>query len=195
MKVIDFIFPKKCLECGSEGKYICETCIEKVPPGGWTNLGGIKVYSVWRYSGVVRKAILALKYKFVTNIAKEIIEYANLPPSFQNLIPIPSYWYRQNQRGFNQAELIGKELALKVGWKMIPDVLIKTKFTSPQVGLRGTPRRKNLLGSFSVKPGSALPKSVLLFDDVLTTGSTLMEAASVLKAAGVRKIWCLTIAR
>jgi len=195
MGVIDFIFPKECLECKNPGRYICEDCIKKVPRGGWSNLGGIKVYSVWKYKGVIRKAIIALKYKFSTQIADELIGYISLKPSSFSLIPVPMHWYKQNQRGFNQTELLGKKLASKMGWKYFPNFLIKKKSTPPQVGLSGSPRRQNLKGVFSLNTRIKLPDSVLLFDDVLTTGSTLKEAAKVLKKAGVKKVWCLTIAR
>ena len=189
MGVIDFIFPKKCLECGKEGKYICEDCIMKVGPGGPN--------SIWRYQGVVRKAIIALKYKFATEIADELVSYINLPPSHNCLVPIPSHWYRQNIRGFNQAELLGEKLAVKMGWKFLPNLLVKTHPTPPQVGLKGTPRRQNLRGVFAVSPNILVSQypSIILFDDVLTTGSTRKEASKVLKEAGVKKLWCLTIAR
>ncbi len=187
MNVIDFIFPKKCLECGREGKYICKDCIGKVAPGG--------PKSIWRYQGVVRKAIIALKYKFATQIADELVGYINLPQSRICLVPIPSHWHKQNIRGFNQAELLGEKLAKKMGWKFLPNLLIKTRPTPPQVGLKGASRRQNLDGVFSLNSGFKIPNSVLLFDDVFTTGSTLKEASKVLKVAGVKKVWCLTLAR
>lgn len=189
MSIIDFIFPKKCLECGKEGKYICWDCVKKVTPGGPN--------SIWRYERVVRKAIIALKYKFAIEIADELISYISLPPSKQTLVPIPSHWYKQNLRGFNQSELLGKKLAVKMGWKFIPDLLIKKKSTPPQVGLRGLPRRQNLRGVFAVNsniPISQYP-SILVFDDVVTTGSTIKEAIKVLLAAGAQEVRSLTIAR
>lgn len=196
MSLVDFIFPKKCLECGAPGKHVCQACIKKILPGGWAKMGGLRVYSIWEYRGVVRKAIIALKYKFVTEIAEELVGYINLIPSTQTLVPIPSHWYRQNLRGFNQAELLGKRIAIKMGWKFIPDFLTKKSSTLPQVGLKGTPRRQNLRGVFALNSNFQIPDSaVVIFDDVLTTGSTLKEAAKVLKKAGVKKLWCLTIAR
>lgn len=188
MGLIDFIFPKKCLECGREGRYICEGCIKKVSPGG--------PGSIWRYQGVVRKAIIALKYKFATEIADELIGYIDLLPSAQTLVPIPSYWYKQNLRGFNQAALLGEKLASKMGWKFIPDLLIKKKFTPSQVGLKGLPRHQNLQGAFSLNTKyKILNTSYVVFDDVYTTGSTLKEAIYILRAAGARNVRGLTIAR
>lgn len=187
MGVIDLIFPKKCLECGTPGKYICEECVKKVPAGGPN--------SIWKYQGVVRKAIIALKYKFATEIVDELISYINLPPSHQTLVPIPSHWYKQNLRGFNQTELLGEKLATKMGWKFIPDLLIKKKFTSPQVGLKSNIRKNNLTGAFTLNPKYKIQDNYLLFDDVLTTGSTLKEARNVLISDGAKEVSHLTIAK
>jgi ComF family protein len=195
MNVIDFIFPKKCLECGREGKYICETCIRKVRPGGWITLNEIKVYSIWKYEGVVKKAIIALKYKFATEVAKELINYVTLRPSKKLLVPIPSHWLKENLRGFNQSALLGEKLALKMGWEFAPKLLVKRRSTVSQVGLKKEARRQNLLDAFSLNSPDQVPNSVVLFDDVYTTGSTLEEAIKILKRAGIKKIWCLTVAR
>lgn len=200
MNIFDLIFPKKCLECRKEGQYICSDCLEKVPPAGWNREG---VYSIWKYEGVIRKAIIALKYKYVAEIANELSELSVKKLSERHfslsatLVPIPLYWYRKNFRGFNQSEEIGKLVAEKMGWKFIPDLLIRNKSTIPQVQLTGSARRRNLRGVFSFN-SNYVPStmySVLIFDDVLTTGSTLREASKVLRKNGARKVLCLTIAR
>lgn len=195
MGLIDFIFPKKCLECKTEGRYICESCIGKVPVGGWIDLGETKVYSAWRYEGVVRKAIIALKYKFATEIADELVGYIKLKTSSQNLVPIPLHWRRQNTRGFNQSELLGQKLASKMNWKYTPSLLIKSRPTPPQVGLKRDTRQSNLKGAFALNPKFKIPTSVLIFDDVYTTGSTLKEVVKTLRNSGAKKVWCLTVAR
>src|SRR5687767_11382771 len=102
MSVLDLIFPKSCLECGLIGKYICKTCLEKVPLVGWH---GKRNYSVWGYKGVVRKALISLKYKYSTDIAKElsnevvkILRLEVLRPNEGLLIPIPLHWQKKNLR-------------------------------------------------------------------------------------------------
>ena len=77
----------------------------------------------------------------------------------------------------------------------MPDLLIKQKSTTSQTELSGDARKLNLKDAFVVTPGFQLQNSVILFDDVFTTGSTLMEAAEVSKRGGVEKVWGLTIAR
>lgn len=200
MNLFDFIFPKKCLGCGADGKYICENCIQKVGKGGW--LG--RNYAIFRYEGVIRKAIIALKYKYSTEIIKELQSYVVTELKKQNfvgsnyLIPIPLYKKRFNERGFNQSEEVGRLIAKAMGWQFESNLLIKTKNTKHQVGLKGLDRRKNLSGVFSVIPNYSLTTNncqLVLFDDVYTTGSTIKEATKTLEKVGFKNVWSLTIAR
>lgn len=202
MNFLDLLFPKYCLECGKESKYICEVCYSKVSPYGRNGNN----YSIFKYEGVIRKAIISLKYKFATDIADELV-LAVLPklttyhfPHSTILVPIPLYKTRENWRGFNQTELIGEKLAKTMNWKYIPDLLIRNKNTTPQVGLKGVARRSNLSGVFTVcsdylSNSLVIHSSVVLFDDVYTTGSTINEAKKVLENAGFTKIYSLTLAR
>ncbi len=199
MDILNLIFPKTCLNCRKEGVYICDYCLAKVKKGGVFQ----NTLSIFRYEGVIKKAIIALKYKYSTEIAKELadicvrnLQLMNLPHNCL-LIPIPLYWRRENFRGFNQSAEVGKLVASKMGWKFIPDLLIKKKPTASQVELSVGERRRNLQGVFSFNSKyklSSIP-NILIFDDVFTTGSTLKEATKVLKHAGIKKVWGLTVAR
>lgn len=223
MTLLDFIFPKTCLECGKDGPYLCADCVAKVKLAkpicpycerssidGLTHIKCAKKYglngliSIWEYEGVVRSAILALKYKYSLEVGSELssvfVDYIHnssfLIPNSSILVPIPIHWYRQNFRGFNQSDLVGREVAKALGLKFIPDLLIKKKPTISQVELKGDERRQNLKGVFAINPSyKLLATSYLLFDDVFTTGSTLREAAKTLKRAGAGKVWGLAIAR
>lgn len=203
MSIIDLVFPKSCLGCGKDGVYICDSCTGKVPLLGWHSGS---VFSVWRYKGVIRQAILALKYKYSTEIAKEIaIRTVNLlkKREFKTkdivLIPVPLFRVKQNLRGFNQSEEIGKLVAKEMNWGFAPNLLIKKKQTKSQVELRGSERRENLKGVFELNSNVDLStlkgKTILIFDDVYTTGSTLKEASEVIKNKELKKIYGLTIAR
>jgi competence protein ComFC len=200
MGVLDLIFPKTCLSCDHEGKYICDSCLAKVRHCGMRE----EAFSVFRYEGVIRKAIISLKYKYSTEIAKELadlcirnLKSANLTTKNYLLIPIPLHWHRQNIRGFNQSEEIGKLVAKGMNWKYEPNLLVKTISTKSQVSLKSGLRHKNLKGVFSLNPNCVLSTAypVLIFDDVFTTGSTIREATKVLKHAGFERIWGVTIAR
>jgi len=118
-------------------------------------------------------------------------------PKSSILIPVPLHSRRQRWRGFNQAELLGKILAEKFNWQVRTDILVRHKHTKPQVDLKGKERKNNIRGAFKITPKAKIKnlKKVWLFDDVWTTGSTLRECGQVLKRAGVRKVWGLTLAR
>jgi ComF family protein len=219
---LDLLFPKSCLNCGLGGKYICDDCLRKVHYAkpicpvcekssidGFTHikcktkLGIDGLTAVWDYEGVIRKAILSLKYKYSTEVGKELISQLvnwlisqrELLHSTSCLLPIPMHWYRQNVRGFNQSIEVGRIVSSEMGWDFSPELLIKKKQTVSQVELKGEERRQNLKGVFSLDSRFLIPDSVVLFDDVFTTGSTLKEATKVLKRAGVQKVWGLTVAR
>lgn len=223
MGVVDLLFPKQCLNCKRKGRYVCSECIVRTPKprqicpvcerpsvDGMTHakcrrplsLDGLT--SVFSYNGIVRKAILGFKYKFALEVAKELADYMQgyllketlYLPKDPVLIPVPLFWLRSNWRGFNQAEVIGKIVAEKMGWKYQPGLLIRKKLKRPQTELKKDERSENVRGVFALNPSYKLQAtSYVLFDDVYTTGSTLKEAAKVLKRNRARQVWGLTIAR
>lgn len=196
----DFIFPKKCLRCKKSGKYFCEECLKTVRKNDQADLNGT---SLFKYKGIIQIAVKALKYQFLTDIKtelsklmdkrlgdKELGEFIKLKPGIQ---PIPLYWKRKNWRGFNQAEILAEIVADKFNLPMI-DILERVKETQPQAELSRKKRLENVKGIFKVRKGSQ-PGAILLMDDVWTTGATMKEAVRVLKKAGVKRIWSLTLAR
>ena len=203
MNIIDLIFPIKCLNCKKPGKYICASCINKVPPAGWNKE---KVYSLWKYKGVIRKAIISFKYKHATEVAKELILYMldeldkrkNIFNKETVSLPVPLYWYKQNTRGFNQSEMIGKAIAEHYSCKFIPDLIIRKRHTKAQVELKGAERKENIKGVFEFNNGYKCKIdsncSLIIVDDVWTTGSTIKEIAKVLKNQGFKNVLGLTVA-
>jgi competence protein ComFC len=210
VNILDFIFPKKCLECKKPGRYLCEGCLNKIPPPYCNphilrNAGIQKLVCLFPYKGVVRKAILALKYKFASDIAQELSlvslrKIKDMKVKFPKkavLVPIPLHPKRQNWRGFNQSEVVGKKIAKGMNWYFVPDLLQKTVNTKSQTELKREERIKSPKESFQVniKYKKALKYPIILFDDVYTTGSTLMEAAKELRKEGVKQVWGLAIAK
>lgn len=110
------------------------------------------------------------------------------------LTPIPLHQSRMEQRGFNQSELIAVELSRLSGLSL-NDCLIRTRSTETQLGRGRIQRLKALEGAFRVKTGVVLPKTIILIDDVITTGGTLENAASALKIAGVQRVFGLAVAK
>lgn len=159
------------------------------------------IRSVYYYEQLIQQMILEVKYarraRYLRYLSEELFKHALLyfPRSLEAIVPVPLHREREWNRTFNQAELMADHLSRLLGipvWK----ALRKFKKTPPQSSLSGTARRCNLKGSFECKSGKTSCRSVLLIDDVITTGATLQECARVLrKSAGVRKVYAVTIAR
>ena len=209
MSFLDVLFPKVCFGCGKEGVYLCPDCLqkEKIVNQNYSRRNTPYLdgqISLFRYRGGVRKAILALKYNFASDIAKELgghvaktLKSRDFFKGKKIIIPIPVYKNRANWRGFNQAEEIARSLGEVLEWEVRKDILIKVRPTAPQTGLSGKQRIENLKGSFDVNPGVSISlfRNIILFDDVWTTGSTLNEAGKVLKENGVKKVWGIAFAK
>jgi competence protein ComFC len=225
MNIIDLIFPKKCLQCGKSGVYICPECLEKVGSPKLFCLECLKAsidgathikcrrpssidfaYSPFRYEGVIRSAILRLKYSFASDIKEELSKVfcerlkseVFVLPKRAAITSIPLHRLRQNWRGFNQSQELAQAVAEAFAWEYYPDILNRKKLSKPQVELKRRQRKENIRGVFSLNNKYKSPvmrqKSLIIFDDVLTTGSTIREACKVLKRAGADTVWGLTIA-
>ncbi|HSM72674.1 MAG TPA: phosphoribosyltransferase family protein, partial [Anaerolineales bacterium] len=111
------------------------------------------------------------------------------------LIPVPLGKKRLKLRGYNQVELVAEPLAYKIGWKYEPTALRKSRETHSQVGLSISQRKENVLGAYQADSEIVKRKSVLLMDDVATTGSTIQSCSRALMDAGAQDVYALTIAR
>lgn len=112
------------------------------------------------------------------------------------VIPIPLYWYKENYRGFNQAELIGKIFSKGYNLLISDKLITRRKMTFTQAKLNPKERQKNVQDAFVISPNpKLLIANYLLVDDVWTTGATLKTAGNILKRAGAKKVWGLTLAR
>lgn len=191
MRVLNVLFPRRCLNCGKIGRYFCFECRKTIQYIHHST----QPISFFRYEGIVQKAIKTLKYRFVSDLAEEFISL--IPPfdfpQSSTLIPIPLHASRFRQRGFNQAEVLGRLIAEKLHIPMRTDILKRTKKTTAQVEMKKrTERLKNMENVFSA---TRSPERILLFDDVYTTGATMRSAAQALKRAGADFVWSMTMAR
>jgi ComF family protein len=111
------------------------------------------------------------------------------------VLPVPLDRARLRNRGFNQAVVLAREVSTLLGVPMYLDVLLRTRSGRPQAGLKGRERRRNVRGCFSLKrPDKIKGCSVLVVDDVLTTGATANECAKILKVGGAREVQLLALA-
>lgn len=111
------------------------------------------------------------------------------------MIPVPLGKKRLKERGYNQVGLVARPLAYHVGLAYAPDALWKARETRSQVGLNISQRNKNVQDAYQADPKVVKDKTVLIMDDVATTGSTIAACTAALLSAGVREVYVLTIAR
>jgi ComF family protein len=155
------------------------------------------------YGGVVRERIHQLKFGgklHWTPPLAELLERAWRSDATQQsvdvIVPIPLHIRRLRQRGFNQSALLARELGRRVELPVRFDVLDRTRWTDPQTRLKRNARLENVKGAFeALRPARLEGRSVLLVDDVFTTGTTISECARVLKKAGAAEVHALTAAR
>jgi ComF family protein len=150
------------------------------------------------YGGVLRRLIHLFKYGKVRSLEGPLADYLlrTFPRErqFDAIVPVPLHWRRRWQRGFNQCELLAREVSRRTGIP-VAKALRRPRASKAQAGLTLAARRHNVkMGSFSVAADVA-GQSVLLVDDVLTTGSTAAACALALKRAGALRVSVITVAR
>jgi ComF family protein len=161
------------------------------------------------YDGGLRELIHLLKYNGMhpagdvlgRMLAESLVPFQLALEHTEILVvPVPLFKTKMRQRGFNQAELIAraalKTSPLREHGKLAVDLLQRTRETGSQIGLTSHQRRENLRGAFAVIRGEEITgRTVLLVDDVYTTGTTAMECSRVLRRAGASSVWVATVAR
>lgn len=155
------------------------------------------------YEGPIRDLIHSFKYNQHTHLRSPLALLtlegvggflANHKPNL--IVPVPLHHSRLRHRGFNQAVLLGRIFSRQLSLSMLPDALVRTRPTEPQIMLSAAERRLNVKGAFSVKRAERIAgKRILLLDDVITTGSTMDECARELKKAGAEVVIATSIAR
>ncbi len=196
-KKIIYVSEPRCMRCGKplreETKEYCRTCARRksaVDQGR----------GLWLHAEPVSGAVYRFKYRnkrtwgrlFARELARQ---YGGQIRDWgiDEIIPIPLHISRKRQRGFNQSEVVARELADLTGIPCRPDVLLRIRKTAPQKELDPDGRSANLHGAFGVSRSWRASEKVLLVDDIYTTGATVEKAAKILKKAGCRNVYFLTI--
>jgi ComF family protein len=159
------------------------------------------VYTYGSYEGTLRELIHLFKYSKIKTLAVRfgpmLARAIPREAAFDVAVPMPLHWRKRWQRGFNQADLLAREAALRWQVPVLPAAR-RRKPTATQAGLTNAQRRQNVVGAFAVKDGyrnQLAGKHVLLVDDVMTTGATASACARALKQAGAARVTLLTLAR
>jgi len=218
---LDWLFPPTCFNCGMEGYRICPQCQASFDRSKATicSICGRSVRSIgvcyqcrikrpnfdqlrslYDYKGAVRDAVHRLKYKNDMGLAEKLADhlidfYKTQGWQVDMIIPMPLFENRQIERGYNQSALLAIPMCLKLCVKYRSDAIIRVKNTKSQVGLSEAERWKNVSDAFLANPQIIKGRSILIIDDVSTTGATMNAAASAARMAGAQLIYCLTLAR
>ena len=220
---LDLMFPARCVGCGRSGDFLCTACRATLQPieppfcrrcgrplsdGGTVchdcrtaplAIAGIR--SAYCFQGAIRKAVHELKYSDVTALARPLSHLVapvveRLPAQVDAVVAVPLHSSRLRSRGYNQAELLARELARSARLPVLAGAVHRVRDTPSQVKVGGREaRRANVRGAFRCDDGRVHGKRILLLDDVCTTGSTLSACAEALSAAGAASVWGVTVAR
>lgn len=223
--VKEILFPVACFNCKRPGEFLCDECgsslgrvvkqrciiCQRPAALGLTHPAcrqrdtPSQLMSMFDYHNPsVANAVIAGKYKLLPDIFRLLGKQMGTMAAAQALKDlwagsvitfVPLARRRQRWRGFNQSELLAREVALKLKLP-IEAVLIRTRMAKPQKELTRAQRQRNLKNSFVCRSKTKVQESkFLLIDDVTTTGTTLLEATKVLKSAGAASVSCLTLAQ
>lgn len=206
---LDLLYPPKCAFChkllNGEDSGICRGCFDNLPFA--TDMAAVQSFgnvslcvSPLYYEGFVRDSLLRYKFHGVTAYARIYAELIKAEIDRQNLdfsliTWVPLSRKRLRTRGYDQARLIAEELA-KLEGVSCEGLLKKIRNNAVQSKTGGyEKRKKNVAGAYSFSGKAAAGTNILLIDDIVTTGSTLSEAAGVLIANGAAKVYGASVAR
>jgi competence protein ComFC len=197
-ELLYIIYPPEnnCIVCGDNYIGVCPICLSKIVRVKEDS----KIYSYAYYSGVIKELVLNFKYKriflagnILADFLYELIKENNIEAD--GIFFIPCSKSAVKKRGFNQCEVIARILGDKLDIPVYKDIL-KAKKTKEQKTLTKEERYENIIGAFKVKTDKNIKnRKIILIDDVITTGATLLECEKILKENGAKEINILTVAK
>ncbi len=183
----------------SSSGHTCGECIKNPPYFD-------RAISAGPYTEVLAEAIKLFKYKKKIHIGLALAGHDVMVAGLTNLIqscpeapfliPVPLHQSRLREREYNQSAISASVISSKFSIPLMTDVLLRQRYTKPQVELGFRERKENVTGAFSIQNNEVIKgKNIILVDDVYTTGSTVNECAKALKKNGAGKVYVVTIAR
>jgi ComF family protein len=191
-----------CPRCGrirQDGgeDHLCARCLREPP-------AFTRHRSCGAYGGTLKEIILLFKYRKYAPLSRPLARFADaavgpdqgLWAGADLLVPVPLHPSRRRDRGFNQARLLARDLARLRGLRVLDGCLVKTRNAPPQAGLRAADRERNVVRAYAVRrPDRLRGRTIVLVDDVTTTGATVRECARVLMESGAREVRAVTLAQ
>lgn len=209
--IIDIILPVRCIECKKRGEIICDSCIENLRQAERETESNILACFDYR-DEVMKKAIWNLKYYHHFSLGQKLgkLLYENMMEEIAELevytqgspiliIPVPISKSKNKMRGYNQAEKIAHGFynsSNKKIFELKSDIVVKIKNTLPQAKITNrNARLKNVRGVFDIKNKEKVKgRTIIVIDDVTTTGGTITEIMKILKKGGARKVIGMAVA-
>ena len=201
--ILNLLFPSTCLGCQKDGLIICQSCQEKIKiiPLSDSIEGINHCFIACHYDDKpVTDLIKNFKYKNLQGLANSLaqlminrLQMEELPKEIV-VIPVPLHKNRLKRRGYNQSQELAQHLAEYFNWELNLN-LVRIRSTLPQASLNKIKRLKNIENAFSYQGTNLSGRTVLLVDDVTTTGQTLKWSAQPLKKAGATSILAIVIAK
>lgn len=207
MKILNIIYPPRCICCFEVVKnnaLTCENCAKDfLSRKNYVDFHALDFdcISLYRYEESVKGVIRNIKSKKSLTVCKKVghllveeAERLHSKTPFDLVTYVPMTRKAVAKRGFNQSEVFARIISKHLGLEFEKNILIKIRETEPQKSLKAAQRRTNLKGAFKVAK-DVDGKSILLVDDIVTTGATLRENAKMLYKAGARRVTALTFAK
>lgn len=210
--LLDAVLPQLCPGCGQgadPARLLCDACLAAIPrlatplcarcssrgaePGACAAHPGHRVWPAWIYDERAAAVVQALKYeerpRLAAALGGELARVCPRRPRPDFVVAVPLHASRRRERGYNQAACLATALSHAAGVPLLDGALDRSRPTRPQarLGLAHASRRRNVADAFRARhPESLAGRSVLVVDDVMTTGSTLAACLDVLERAGAR---------
>jgi len=197
---LDLLYPPQCVHCTRIGSLLCERCTAQLGPGPQRAVAGLDaVRTRTVFEGPAMSAIYALKYQGVRRMAEPLGRLlAEAWPgdgwTADFFCAVPLHARRQAERGYNQSALLANQVASLIGQPYVEGAVARVRHTETQTHLDAQARRENVAGAFAADPLRVDNLSIVLVDDVLTTGATLAACAEALRASGARRVYGLVLA-
>ena len=209
-KLIDFVYPPTCGICGKlNNDFLCKKCEKVLETEAIYGVDKVleKYFNehlyIFVYQGILRRIILKYKFQEEAYLYKTFVNFLLKNENFfekiekyDTIVPVPISKKRKKKRGYNQSELLAKEIAYNANLVLEKESLYKIKDIVEQSKLNKENRLKNIQGVYELVNKEKLnKKKILLIDDIYTTGSTVNECSKVLRNAKPNKIGVLTLAK
>lgn len=199
---LDLVFPPTCGNCGLVDSRFCPDCLRQLEQFAFEasarRVEGLDAAcATGRHRGLLQKAMLAFKYDGATALSEPLAARLNdalrrLEWEVDAVIPVPLFADREAERGYNQSALLSRHVVSALGIESRAESLKRLRSTSQQALLSGAERQANVAGAFEASD-EIKGLSILLIDDVVTTGATLRECAAALRKKGANKVYAIAV--